>query len=117
MLFAMVIDCKWQVFFVFCVFKIMDEKEPKKGKYGAVKDFLFKPVLKTDSKVVKYSGLGLQLSATIIVFLFGGLWLDKYFGTVFVFTLICVFLGFVGVFYKIFAVLKELEQERKDGKK
>lgn len=95
----------------------MLEKEPKKGKYGAVKDFLFKPVLKTDSKVVKYSGLGIQLSATIIVFLFGGLWLDKYFGTVFVFTLIFVFLGFIGVFYKIFAVLKELEEERKLGKK
>lgn len=96
---------------------IMDEKEPKKGKYGAVKEFLFKPMLKTDSKVVKYSGLGIQLSVTIIVFLFGGLWLDKYFETKFVFTLVFVFIGFVGVFYKIFAVLKELEAERKDGRK
>jgi F0F1-type ATP synthase assembly protein I len=95
----------------------MDEKEPKKGKYGAVKDFLFKPVLKTDSKVVKYSGLGIQLSATIIVFLFGGLWLDKFFGTVFIFTLVFVFLGFVGVFYKIYAVLKELEQEKNEKQK
>jgi F0F1-type ATP synthase assembly protein I len=95
----------------------MDEKEPKKGKYGTIKEFLFKPVLKTDSKVLKYSGLGIQLSATIIVFLFGGLWLDKFFGTVFIFTLVFVFLGFVGVFYKIFAVLKELEEERKLGKK
>ena len=94
----------------------MDEKEPKKGKYGVVKDFLFKPMLKSDSKVVMYSGLGIQLSATILVFLFGGLWLDKYFATKFIFTLIFVFLGFVGVFYKIFAVLNELENE-KHGRK
>lgn len=107
----------WMAIFVSCGFNFMDEKEPKKGKYGAVKEFLFKPMLKTDSKVVKYSGLGIQLSVTIIVFLFGGLWLDKYFETKFIFTLVFVFLGFVGVFYKIFAVLKELEAERKDGRK
>lgn len=95
----------------------MKNQQPPKGKYNSIKDFLFKPMLKTDSKVVKYSGLGIQLSVTIIVFLFGGLWLDKYFETKFVFTLVFVFLGFVGVFYKIFAVLKELEAERKDGKK
>ena len=95
----------------------MDEKEPKKVKYGAIKEFLFKPVLKTDSKVVKYSGLGIQLSGTIIVFLFAGLWLDKHFETKFIFTLVFVFLGFVGVFYKIFAVLKELEQEKNERKK
>lgn len=93
----------------------MDEKEPKKGKYGAVKDFLFKPMLKADSKVIVYSGLGVQIAATILVFLFGGLWLDKYFETKFVFTLVCVFLGFTGVFYKIFIVLKELD--KKDDKK
>ncbi|MCX6157547.1 MAG: AtpZ/AtpI family protein [Ignavibacteriae bacterium] len=95
----------------------METQQPPKGKYNSIKNFLFKPVLKTDSKVVKYSGLGIQLSATIIVFLFGGLWLDKYFETKFIFTLVFVFLGFVGVFYKIFAVLKELEEERKLGKK
>ena len=95
----------------------MENQEPSKGKYNTVKNFLFKPVLKTDSKVVKYSGLGIQLSGTIIVFLFGGLWLDKYFATKFIFTLVFVFLGFVGVFYKIFAVLKELEQEKNERKK
>jgi len=95
----------------------MEEKQPEKGKYGKIKNFLFKPVLKSDSKVIKYSGLGIQLSATIIVFLFAGLWLDKHFETKFIFTLVFVFLGFVGVFYKIFAVLKELEQDRKDAKK
>jgi len=94
----------------------MDEKQPKKDKYDTIKEFLFKPVLKTDSKIVKYSGLGIQLSGTIIVFLFVGIWLDGKFETKFIFTLVFVFLGFIGVFYKIFAVLKELENERKEKK-
>ena len=99
----------------------MENQQPHKSKYESIKNFLFKPVIKTDSKFFQYSGLGIQLSATIIVFLFAGLWLDKYFETKFIFTLVFVFLGFVGVFYKIFAVLKELEEEKKqkikDGKK
>ncbi len=91
----------------------MEKKEPPKSKYQAIKNFLFRPVIKTDSKFFQYSGLGIQLSATIIVFLFAGLWLDKHFQTKFIFTLVCVFLGFVGVFYKIIAVLKELDEEKK----
>ena len=91
----------------------MENQQPQKSKYESVKNFLFKPVIKTDSNFFKYSGLGIQLSVTIIVFLFAGLWLDKYFETKFIFTLVFVFLGFIGVFYKISAVLKELEQEKK----
>ena len=91
----------------------MENQQPQKSKYESVKNFLFKPVIKTDSNFFKYSGLGIQLSVTIIVFLFAGLWLDKYFETKFIFTLVFVFLGFIGVFYKISAVLKKLEQEKK----
>jgi hypothetical protein len=109
----------WMAIFVSFSFYIMDEKEPKKGKYGAVKEFLFKPMLKTDSKVIVYSGLGVQIAVTILVFLFGGIWLDKYFETKFIFTLVFTFMGFAGVFIKIFAVLKELEKKdtKKDDKK
>lgn len=92
----------------------MEKKEPPKNKYQALKNFLFKPVIKTDSKFFQYSGLGIQLSATIIIFLFAGLWLDKYFQTKFIFTLVFVFLGFAGVFYKIISVLKELDEEKKN---
>ena len=99
----------------------MEKQQPHKSKYETVKDFLFKPMIKSDSNFFKYSGLGVQLSVTIIVFLFVGLWLDKYFETKFVFTLVFVFMGFVGVFYKIVAVLNELDAEKKqknnDGNK
>jgi len=99
----------------------MENQQPNKSKYESIKNFLFKPIIKTDSNFFKYSGLGVQLSVTIIVFLFAGLWLDKYFETKFIFTFVFVFLGFVGVFYKIFAVLKELDAEKKqksnDGNK
>lgn len=99
----------------------MENQQSHRSKYESVKNFLFKPMIRTDSNFFKYSGLGVQLSVTIIVFLFAGLWLDKYFETKFIFTLVFVFLGFVGVFYKIFAVLKELDEEKKqktdDGNK
>jgi len=95
----------------------MENKEPQKNKFQYVKEFFVKPIIKTDSSFVQYSGLGIQLAVTIIVFLFGGIWLDKYFETKFIFTLICVFLGFVGVIYKLISVVKELEIKNKENVK
>lgn len=95
----------------------MENKEPQKNKFQSVKEFFVKPIIKTDSSFVQYSGLGIQLAVTIIVFLFGGIWLDKYFETKFIFTLICVFLGFVGVIYKLISVVKELEIKNKENVK
>ncbi|MDD5361993.1 MAG: AtpZ/AtpI family protein [Ignavibacteria bacterium] len=94
------------------------ENDPKKEKYKAVKEFLFKPIVKVNPVVIQYSGVGIQIAATIIVFLFIGIWLDGKFDTKFIFTLIFTFLGFIGVFYTIFALVKDLDKKNheKNGK-
>jgi len=88
------------------------EEKPKKP----IIDFLTKPLVKTDSKFVQYSGLGVQLSATILIFLFIGIWLDKHFETKFIFTLILTFVGFFGGFYSFYLTIKNLTEEEKKKK-
>ena len=92
----------------------MDKQEPSKDKYSSLKNFLTKPVLKTDSKAFQYSGLGIQLAGTILVFLFIGIWLDNSFGTKFIFTLIMTFLGFGGGFYSFYLTIKKLDDKSKN---
>ncbi len=86
------------------------QKEKRKKE---IMDFLTKPLLKTDSKFIQYSGLGIQLSGTILIFLFIGIWLDKYFETKFVFTLVLTFVGFFGGFYSFYLTIKKLSEEEK----
>jgi ATP synthase protein I len=88
------------------------EEKPKKP----ITDFLTKPLVKTDSKFVQYSGLGVQLAATILIFLFIGIWLDKYFATKFIFTLILTFVGFFGGFYSFYLTIKNLTESDKKNK-
>ena len=92
----------------------MDNQEPQNNKYRKLKDFFFKPVVNVSPSFIQYSGLGIQLAATIIVFLFIGIWLDGKFGTKFIFTLVFTFLGFIGVIYKLIAVTKELDRKNKE---
>jgi ATP synthase protein I len=92
----------------------MSEESQKKK----IADFLTKPLVQTDSKFVQYSGLGIQLSATIIIFLFIGIWLDKHFETKFIFTLILTFVGFFAGFYSFYLTIKNLsESEKKKNEK
>ena len=86
-------------------------------KDSSFKDFLSKPLIKADSKAFQYSGLGIQLVAVILVFLFIGVWLDKVFNTVFVFTLILTFIGFGGGFYSFYLSIKRLDESEKKEKK
>lgn len=86
-------------------------------KNSSFKDFLTKPLIKTDNRAFQYSGLGVQLAAVILVFLFIGVWLDKVFKTEFIFTLILTFVGFGGGFYSFYLSIKRLgESEKKDKK-
>jgi F0F1-type ATP synthase assembly protein I len=90
-----------------------------KNKLSSFREILSKPVLKTESKTLQYSGLGIQLSATILVFLFIGVWLDKIFETKVLFTLILTFVGFGGGFYSFYLTIKglsEKDQKLKDKK-
>ena len=77
-------------------------------KTDSFKDFLAKPLIRTDSKTLQYSGLGIQLAVTILIFLFIGVWLDGIFNSKFVFTLILTFIGFGGGFYSFYLNIKKL---------
>jgi ATP synthase protein I len=88
-----------------------------KTEKSSLKNFLSKPLFKADSNFVNYSGLGVQLAATILIFLFIGIWLDKEFNTGFVFTLIFTFIGFFGGFYSFYLKIKKLDEDSKHYKK
>lgn len=89
-------------------------KPKKRDRYSSLKNFFSSPVMKPDSRVIKYSGIGVQLAATILIFLFIGIFIDRKLGTEFIFTLIFTFLGFLGGFYKFYLTVKELDKKDKD---
>ena len=87
----------------------------KKDKISSLNKFLTQKYINTDSEIVKYSGLGVQLSATILVFLFIGIWLDSKLDTKFIFTLIMTFLGFFGGFYNFYLTIKAITDKKKNN--
>ena len=50
---------------------------------------------------MRYAGLGVQLAASILVFVFLGQWLDRMAGTGGLFTILGAFLGFGGTMYAL----------------
>jgi len=91
------------------------EKNPDKS-VKSLKDLLTKPLIKADSKTFQYSGLGLTLVVTILVFLWIGMWLDGKFQTGVLFTLILAFIGFAAGFYSFYLNVKKLTEEDKKEK-
>lgn len=92
----------------------MDEKEKKSKKNaGSLKDFLTKPVIKSDSRTFQYSGLGITLVITILVFFAIGRWIDGKLETGVVFTLVFTFIGFAAGFYSFYLSIKKLTEEDK----
>jgi len=79
-------------------------------------DFLSKPLIKTDSKFIQYSGLGVQLSGTILIFLFIGIWLDKHSkpSSFHTYNDIC---RIFGGFYSFYLTIKTSPKQRKKIKK
>lgn len=53
----------------------------------------------------EYAGAGLQFAASLVVFMFLGIWLDKRLNSSPWFVLICVFLGAAAGFYSIYRKL------------
>ena len=92
----------------------MDEnqKNSEKNK-SSLKDILNKPLFKTDSKTIQYSGLGISLVVTILVFFFIGKWLDGKLDSGVVFTLLLTFIGFGGGFYSFYLSIKKLTEKDK----
>ncbi len=91
----------------------MENNKSNKNKLSSLREILSKPIIKTESKTFQYSGLGVQLAATILIFLFIGVWLDKVFDTKFLFTLILTFIGFGGGFYSFYLTIKRLSENDK----
>ena len=60
-----------------------------------------------------YTGLGIQLGATVVVFFFIGYYLDRHLGTIPLFTLLGTFVGAGGAFYSIY---RKLFPDRNDKK-
>lgn len=84
----------------------------------SLKDVLSKPLFKTDSKIAQYSGLGITLVVTILIFLWVGKWLDGKFETGVLFTLILTFVGFAAGFYSFYLNIKKLtESDKKENPK
>lgn len=94
----------------------MENNKSDKNKLSSLREILSKPIIKTESKTFQYSGLGIQLSATILIFLFIGVWLDKVFDTKFLFTLLLTFIGFGGGFYSFYLTIKRLSKNDKKMK-
>ena len=59
---------------------------------------------------MRYAGLGVQLAATLLVFVVVGQWLDRKLGAGGVVTVVMVLLGFAGTLYSLIRQLN-----RKDG--
>lgn len=92
----------------------------QKNKRSSFREIVSKPLIQTDSKTLQYSGLGVQLTATIVIFFFIGYWLDGVFDTKPVLMLVFTFLGFVGAFYNFFLTIQDMtrkEKEKRDEEK
>ena len=61
----------------------------------------------------RYAGLGLQLAATLVVFVLLGQWLDRKVGTDGVFAILLVLVGFGG---NLYLLIRELAAADKNGK-
>ena len=88
------------------------QKNSEKNK-SSLKDILSRPLIKVDNKVAQYSGLGITLTVTILIFFWIGKWIDGMAGTTVVFTLIMTFIGFAAGFYSFYLNIKKLTEEDK----
>jgi F0F1-type ATP synthase assembly protein I len=85
---------------------------------SSLKKILTKPLFKADTKVAQYSGLGISLVITILLFLWAGMWLDGKLDTGVLFTLTFAFIGFAAGFYSFYLNIKKLtEQDKIENKK
>ena len=72
---------------------------------------------KTYKEIGPYLGLGFQLAATVLIFLFIGDWLDKKYNSSPIFTLIFAILGISIGLYSVIKTIIGLEQKRKNDEK
>ena len=71
---------------------------------------------KTSGSILAYSTIGIQLAATVILFIIGGYKLDDYLKKSPVFTLIGAFAGMAIGFYQLIRQLNQIERTEKNEK-
>lgn len=71
---------------------------------------------KTDYGFLQYSTIGIQLAATVTLFVIGGYKLDEHYNRAPVFTTIGALLGMVAGFYNLIKELKDIGNREKKRK-
>jgi ATP synthase protein I len=61
---------------------------------------------------MRYAGLGIQLAASIIIFVVIGQWVDRKLGTGGIATMVAAFLGFGGTMYSL---IRSLNRKNGEG--
>ncbi|HVZ76913.1 MAG TPA: AtpZ/AtpI family protein [Gemmatimonadaceae bacterium] len=64
----------------------------------------------------EFAGIGMQFGLTIVVFVFGGVWLDRHLGTSPWFTIGCTFAGAAGGFYSMYRRVTAAQREQERNK-
>jgi ATP synthase protein I len=65
----------------------------------------------------EYAGVGLQFAVTIVVFMFGGMWLDRALGTSPWLLILLVFAGAGAGFYSIYRKLMAAQRRADDARR
>ncbi len=67
------------------------------------------------SGATRYAGFGVQLAASLLIFVWLGQWADKRFGTGGLFTIVAAFLAFGGSMYSLIRTLNRKDDDGSDG--
>ena len=86
------------------------DREPNEGQKPAQ----IPPGQRSMPSGAEFAGIGLQFGLTIVVFVFGGVWLDGKLHTTPWFTIGCTFAGAFGGFYSIYR--RVMAQQRSHGR-
>lgn len=70
---------------------------------------------KQPSSAFKFAHMGTELAFTLVIFIIGGRYIDKYAGTHPTFLLVGVFVGIPAAFYRFFLQIKEMQKEVDQG--
>ena len=85
------------------------DREPNRGQETPQTQ----PHRRSISSGSELAGMGLQFAFTILVFVFGGVWLDGHFHTSPWFTLGCTFAGAGGGFYSMYRRVATMQRRDK----
>jgi F0F1-type ATP synthase assembly protein I len=94
----------------------MTDDKRRKPALPGVEDASSRAEREAGISASEFAGVGLQFAAAIIVFLFGGQWLDRKLGTEPWFLIIGVFTGASAAFYSMYRKLMKA-QEREEAQK